>query len=147
MEFHDKHANYFKLRDVQHLETDTKLLQQLNPDAKPLRRLFEPDKKKLQGEILWALLEVTTPDVIEKNRPVEPEQKTPAKGKKVKKVTPDPENVTEKPENVTEEVIPDENPENGEKKEAPAVEGPGVSADQLGESGESGHTEGDDPVQ
>ena len=77
MEFKNKHSNYFRLRGVHHLEADTKLLQQLNPDAKILRRLFEPDKAKLQGEILWTLLDLVTPEEIEKNRTVEPLRKLP----------------------------------------------------------------------
>jgi len=162
MDSRNKHSHYFRLRDVQHLEADTNLLRQLKPEAKPLRRLFEPNKAHLQGDILWALLDVATPEEIEQNRAAKPaklkkkisggkgpkktlkESSGKGKGSCTKKAAT--ETVTEtKP--AEQQPTSDQTSGEGEKKDTPAAEGEGIPTDQVGAPGESGHSEGDDSVQ
>lgn len=146
MEFKDKHSHYFQMKGVGHLEADCALLKQRKPDAKSLRRLFEPDKAKLQQEVLWELLDVATAEEINANRgtlEVEVLEAKPAKAEKPGK----PKKLAKSTLKKAPEPTPETISEDGEKKDTPADKGAGVSADRVGETGEPGHTEGDDPVQ
>lgn len=79
MDHKSKHSNYCRLRGVENLEADAKLLQKLAPGARPLRRMFEPDKRKLQCDILWALLDYASYDEIVANRGIAPLEELPGK--------------------------------------------------------------------
>jgi hypothetical protein len=146
MEFKNKHSHYFQMKDVGHLEADIALLKQHKPDAKSLRRLFDPDKAKLQQDVLWELLDVATVAEINANRGHVEVEVLKAKPGKIDRPG-KPKKMAKSSQKNAPEPTPETISEDGEKKDTQADEGAGISADQLGESGEPGHTEGDHPIQ
>jgi len=202
----DKHAAYGQLKGAIHLDEDKSLLEKLKPTSKALRNLANPNKGKVQGDILWDLLDVASPEEIIRNRdvaeeisqrPSEPNPPPPpddpspeeilnaklfatdldsCKSDKLLKELVEGLNITVKnrkrksrivalkeakekllnpdkdpPATDTTENKTDESPEpgsgEGEKnQETQASEGAGVSEDQMGAAGGSGHTEGSDSV-
>ncbi|MCD6345997.1 MAG: hypothetical protein J7L96_01115 [Bacteroidales bacterium] len=88
MDYQAKHSAYNELKGAEFLEKDLALLEKLKPSSKALRNLSNPDKGKVQQEILWDLLEYADPKEIIKNRgnkkPTSPPD--PFKGKTPEKV-------------------------------------------------------------
>lgn len=64
----DKHAAYLELKGEKHLGKDQALLEKLKPTSRALRNLSNPDKGKIQQEILWDLLDVATKEEILRSR-------------------------------------------------------------------------------
>lgn len=73
MDYHRKHQAYTKLKGAEHLEKDQQLLEKLNSSSKALKNLQNPDRGKVQQEVLWDLLDVASEEDILKNRGIKKE--------------------------------------------------------------------------